>query len=82
LIAKEILDTDQQVTIPKTLAGRIRRIAPYGRYGTLDNYVARILDEFVTQLEDVHPSRQKYNPFSEKELKEIKQQIQCFSLYA
>jgi len=82
MIAKEILDTDQQVTIPKTLAGRIRRIAPYGRHATLDSFISTILDEFVTQLEDVQPSRKKYNPFSEKELKEIKQEIQCFSLYA
>jgi hypothetical protein len=82
LIAKEILNTDQQVTIPKTLAGRIRKIAPYGQSSNLDGYVSTILNEFVTQLEEVHPSRQKYNPFSEKELKQIKEEIRCFSLYA
>ncbi|MDA4111039.1 MAG: hypothetical protein OK439_00760 [Thaumarchaeota archaeon] len=82
MIAKEILQSDQQVTIPKTLASRIRKIAPYGEYATLDRYVSTILDEFVSQLENVPPPRHMYNPFTDKELKVIKQQIQCFSLYA
>jgi len=82
LITKEVLETSQQVTIPKELAGRIRKIAPYGKHATLDAYISTILDEFVTQLEGSRPIRNRYNPFTESELKQIKQEIQCYSLYA
>ncbi|MDA4130914.1 MAG: hypothetical protein OK457_09100 [Thaumarchaeota archaeon] len=82
MITKEILDSDQQVTIPKTIANRIRKIAPYGQFASLDSYISTILDDFVTQLEGSRPMRARYNPFSEKELKQINKEIQCYSLYA
>jgi hypothetical protein len=82
LIAKEVLETSQEVTIPKALASRIRKIAPYGQYSSIDPYVSTILDEFVTQLEGSRPVRKRYNPFTESELKQIKQEIQCYALYA
>jgi hypothetical protein len=83
LITKaQVLETSQQVTIPKALAERIRKIAPYGKNATVDTYISTILDEFVTQLEGSRPVRNRYNPFTESELKQIKQDIQCYSLYA
>ncbi len=68
--------------IPDVLASRIRKIAPYGQYADLDSYVSAILDEFVTQLEGSRPVRTRYNPFTEEELKQVKKEIQCYSLYA
>ena len=83
LITKEVLEQhSQQVTIPKALAARIRKIAPYGQHATIDAYISNILDEFVTGLEGSRPMRTRYNPFTENELKQIKQEIQCYSLYA
>lgn len=71
----------QEVKIPTSLAGRIRKIAPYGQYDSLDTYISTMLDEFVTQLEKVAPPRRRYNPFSEKELAEIKEEIKGYALY-
>ena len=83
MIAKEVLETsDQPVTIPKDLATRIRKIAPYGQVASIDSYISNILDEFVTQLEGSRPVRKRYNPFTDSELKQVKQEIQCYSLYA
>ncbi|MFI5419815.1 MAG: hypothetical protein ACHQ1H_02495 [Nitrososphaerales archaeon] len=82
MITKQTLDASQQVKIPNALASRIRKLAPYGQHANLDNYVSTILDEFVTQLEGSRPVRARYNPFTEEELKQIKQDIQCYSLYA
>jgi hypothetical protein len=69
------------VKIPKTLALRIRKIAPYGQFDSIDTYVSSMLDEFVTQLEMVAPPRRRYNPFSQKELDKIKEDIKDYSLY-
>ena len=71
----------QEVKIPGALAGRIRRIAPYGQYDSLDSYVSTMLDEFVSQLEKVAPPRRRYNPFSEKELSQIKEEMKSYALY-
>ena len=71
----------QEVKIPKALAGRIRRIAPYGQYDSIDSYITTMLDEFVSQLEKVSPPTRRYNPFSEKELNQIKEEIKDYALY-
>jgi hypothetical protein len=78
VVSKESLE---RVNIPSTLAGRIRKIAPYGQYDSIDGYISTMLDEFVSQLEKVAPPRKRYNPFSEKELAEIKEQMKSYSLY-
>ncbi len=71
----------QEVKIPNALAGRIRKIAPYGQYDSIDSYVSTMLDEFVTQLEKVAPPRRRYNPFSQKELDQIREETKDYSLY-
>jgi hypothetical protein len=78
---KSLLQNFQEVKIPQNLAGRIRKIAPYGQYDSLDTYISTMLDEFVSQLEKVAPPRRRYNPFSEKELAEIKEEMKSYSLY-
>lgn len=40
-----------------------------------------MLDEFVSQIEKVAPPRRRYNPFSEKELAQIKEEMKSYSLY-
>lgn len=79
--SQAVIENVQEIRIPKALAGRIRKIAPYGQYDSIDSYVSSMLDEFVSQLEKAQPSRRKYNPFSEKELEQIKQEIRSYSLY-
>jgi hypothetical protein len=76
-----VVENLQEVKIPKSLAGRIRQIAPYGQYDSLDSYVSTMLDEFLTQIEKVSPPRRRYNPFSENELAKIKDEIQDYALY-
>jgi len=81
-MSQELQQKTDQVRIPKALAARIRKIAPYGQGGSMDNYISSILDEFISQLENHQPSTPgKYNPFSEKELESVKEEIKCFSLY-
>jgi hypothetical protein len=76
-----IVENIQEVKIPKSLMGRIRRIAPYGQYASIDSYVSTMLDEFVSELEKVEPLRRRYNPFTEKELNQIKEEMKSYSLY-
>jgi hypothetical protein len=81
LSSQAIIENLAEVKIPKALAGRIRRIAPYGQYDSIDSYVSTMLDEFVTQLEKVAPPRRRYNPFSQKDLNQIREEIKDYSLY-
>ena len=79
--SQAVVENLQEVKIPKALAGRLRKIAPYGQSESIDSYVSSMLDEFVTQLEKVQPPRRRYNPFSEEELGQIKEEIKDYSLY-
>ncbi len=79
--SQAVIEDAQEVKIPKALAGRIRKIAPYGQRDSIDNYVSTMLDEFVSQLENTNPSKRRYNPFNEKELQKIKEEIEGYSLY-
>jgi len=81
LSPQAIVQNVQEVKIPKALAGRIRKIAPYGQYDSIDSYVSTMLDEFVSQLEKVQPPMRRYNPYSQKELKQIKEEIKDYALY-
>jgi len=81
LSSQAVIENLQEVKIPKALAGRIRKIAPYGQYDSIDSYISTMLDEFVTQLETVAPPRRRYNPFSQKELDQIREEIKGYSLY-
>jgi hypothetical protein len=81
LSSQAVVENLQDVKIPKELAGRIRKIAPYGQYDSIDSYVSTMLDEFVTQLEKVAPPRRRYNPYSQKELEQIRDEIKDYSLY-
>jgi hypothetical protein len=81
LSSQAIVENLQEVKISKALAGRIRKIAPYGQYDSIDSYVSTMLDEFVTQLEKVAPPRRRYNPFNQKELNQIREEIKDYSLY-
>jgi hypothetical protein len=81
LASQAVVEKLQEVKISKALAGRIRKIAPYGQYDSIDSYVSTMLDEFVTQLEKVAPPRRRYNPFSQKELAQIHEEIKDYSLY-
>jgi len=79
--SQTVVQNLQDVKIPTALAGRIRKIAPYGQYDSLDTYISTMLDEFVTQLEKVAPPRRRYNPFGDKELAEIKEEMKSYALY-
>jgi hypothetical protein len=81
LSSQTVVENEQEVKIPKTLAVRIRKIAPYGQYDSIDSYVSTMLDEFVSQLEKVQPPRRRYNPFSDEELRQIKEDMKDYSLY-
>jgi len=81
LSSQAVIENLQEVKISKALAGRIRKIAPYGQYDSIDSYISTMLDEFVTQLEAVAPPRRRYNPFSQKELDQIREEIKGYSLY-
>jgi len=80
-MSQELIQKTEQVRIPKALVIRIRKIAPYGLGASVDNYISYMLDEFVSQLEKTQPIPRKYNPFSEKELESVKEEIKCYSLY-
>jgi hypothetical protein len=81
LLSQKVIEKEQEVKIPKTLAARIRNIAPYGQKNSMDSYISYMLDEFVSQLEKVEPTPRKYNPFSAKELESVREEIKCYALY-
>jgi hypothetical protein len=81
-MSQKVIAKEQEVKIPTTLATRIRKIAPYGKNDSMDSYITYMLDEFVSQLEKSQPISQRYNPFTEKELEQVKEDIKCFSLYS
>jgi hypothetical protein len=79
-MSQQLVEKNQEVSIPKALATRIRKIAPYGQNGSIDAFISSMLDEFVSQLEN-KPISRKYNPFTEKDLEKVREEIKCFSLY-
>jgi len=79
-MSQQFVEKNQEVRIPKALAARIRKIAPYGQNESIDAFISSMLDEFVSQLEK-KPISSKYNPFTEKDLENIREEIKCFSLY-
>ena len=80
LYQEAITKEGQVIRIPKDLAERLRRIAPYGEYASMDSFVSSILEDVVSQL-DKNDWRAKQNRPSEAELKQIREEIKCYSLY-
>jgi hypothetical protein len=81
LPTQAVVEEIQEVRIPKSLAIRIQKIAPYGGDKSVDSYISMMLDEFVSQLEKTQPQRRRYNPFSDTELARIREEMKEYSLY-
>ena len=81
LISQQTVEREEKIVIPRKLAERLRRVAPYGQYESLDAFAVALLEEVVAQLQSTTRSNRAYNDYTAAELKEIKEQIKCYSFY-
>ena len=80
-MSQAVVEDLQEVRIPTSLAGRIKKIAPYGKRNSIDAYITSMLDEFVSELERNQIPGRKYNPFNQEELERVREELKDYSLY-